>query len=232
MKYKNCDKKEIGLGVTLFSLFVLLITIFTTFGIYPILHSIFYSAIFVTTITGILLTIFSIKKVGLKNFVGKSMFYFLLALILSLINFISAIFDLSFKINDLIWTFVAIFLAFGTMSLLTSYKLKIPKNFFWESLIVFILTWFAMFLFAGWPQLLNSLLLTTVIMSLRISSNKTHCGLFFISSGIIILVISHILFIHQHWNQIYYLGYLSDITLLISLISIVLGILFINKRYV
>lgn len=226
-----CDKKETGLGIIFLSIFVILITVSTIFRVTPILHSIIQSSIFTTLLLGIVLCIQTLIKIGSKNFVGKSMTYFLLASTLTSISLVTNIFNFNVSINKYIWIFVSVFMVMGLLSLLTTYKLRFPKYVLLEGVIVFFISLFTLSLFGGWPQFLNSLLVTASIMTYRVTGKKINCGIFFLSTGIILLVISNIMFAHRYWNEIAFFGDISDITLLVSWFSIVTGIFFTKKRH-
>jgi hypothetical protein len=64
--------------------------------------------------------------------------------------------------------------------MLNIYKLNIPKTAFVESLILLCILIISFSLIAGWPQIVNSILVTTGIMAIRISGKKTNCGVVFV----------------------------------------------------
>ncbi len=232
MKKILCDQKQTNIGIIFFAVFLILITGLTIFGVSPMLHSIFQASIFTTLLAGATVAIQSIYKVGVKNFVGKSMLYFLVAIVLSMIDIVHSITKSDIGFDQYIWILVSICMISGLSFLMTSYKLKFPKNLLLESALVFFSAFFILSLFTSWPQLLNSLLITTAIMSLRISGKKTHCGIVYISIGLIFLCIGNILFISRYWNSIAFFGDISDIVFLTSWFSIITGLYFTKKRYV
>jgi hypothetical protein len=238
MTVSNCKKNEHNLAILSFALFIIIILSTTLLGFQSILYAIFNSALYVTLITGIFLVIQAVRKIGVSNFVGRSLSYFGVAAFLSLINILVVNFsthlNLSgntlFKFNEYMWLAQAVLMTAGLFFLLTMYKLRFPKYIMAEVIPVFVITLFGISFFAGWPQILNALLITTGVMSLRISGRKTHCGVVSLSLGLIFLVISNIFFIYRTWNGISFFGDISDVVLLISWITIVLGIYF-TKKY-
>lgn len=240
MLINSCDKLERTFAIISLLAFLGGIFFITVLGISPFLQSIFQTSLYIALIIGIFLVIEIIKKIGIRNFVGKSMFYFGIAAALSLVNIILINFNshlqikesFLFKLNEYNWLFQSVLMIFGTSFLLKTYKLSLPKFVFVETIFVFLITCFITSFFWGWIQILNTLLITIGVMAIRISGKRTHCGIVCLSSGLILLAISNILFTYRSWNGISYFGDISDIVLLISWITIVVGIYFTKKHHV
>ncbi len=226
-----CSKNEkITQGIFL-ALFLILISILTLFGISPILNSILNSAFYITLLIGLTSCFFIIKNTGYKNFVGRFALYFFVAILLSLINKILLDINLNFIFNKKMWLIISSLLVLGSLILLTSYKLNIKKITFFEAFLVFVLSTLTLSIFTGMPQIINSLLITTGIISFRIAGQKINCGITLISIGLITMAISNLLFIERYWSQISYFGDISDVILLLSWTTIVSGIYFIKRHH-
>lgn len=234
----NHKKSEHNFSIIALVSFVLIVSFTTLLGISPILQSVFNAAIYTTLITGTFLAAQAVKKIGIRNFAGKSLFYFGIASLAALINMsvlsISTHLNLDkhflFNFNQYMWFVQAILMTTGISLLLTMYKLNLPKLVYLESMVFFLITLLTLSFFAGWPQILNALLITAGLMALRVSGTKVHRGIFYMSSGLILLAISNVFFIYRTWNGISFFGDISDVVLSISWISIVLGIYF-TKNY-
>lgn len=231
MGHLLCDKFETKFALLFLAIFLFITTFLTAFGISPIINSTFNSAFYIILLSGIFISCSAIYKIGIKNFIGRSLMYFLIVIFLTLFNILSINFNLNFRINEAIWFIVSILLIIGLSMLLNIYKLNFPKNIVTESGLIFLILVILLSLIGGWPQIVNSLLITSAIMAIRISGKKTNCGIVFISVGLIILAISNILFIQRYWSGISYFGDMSDLSLLISWFSIVTGIYFIKRNH-
>lgn len=232
MLTNSCDKLERTFATISLLAFLCGIFFITILGISPFLHSVFQTSLYITLIIGIFLVIESINKIGIKNFVGKSLLYFGIAAVLSLINILLIDFNTQIQINKPLWLVESLLMVAGLYLLLTTYKLNLPKFVFIETIFVFLITYFATSFFLGWVQILNTFLITIGVMAIRISGKRTHCGIVCLSSGLILLAISNILFFYRSWNDISYFGDISDVVLLISWITIVVGIYFTKKYHV
>jgi hypothetical protein len=226
-----CNEEEKKFGVFFLILFTIITTTLTIFGLSPILNSIFSAALYTILITGIFVSASAIKDIGVRNFAGRSLFYFSIASFLSLINAISINLNLNFKLNEFVWIIVSILIMLGLFMMLYTYKLTLPKTIFLEVGLIFSVFVISLSLIAGWLQILNSLLITTAIVALRVSGKRTNCGIVFISTGLILLSLSNIIFIQRYWNDISFFGDISDLTLLVSWFSIVTGIYFIKRHH-
>lgn len=226
-----CNKFEKKLAIIFLLLFIAITTILTIFRIFPIINSTFVAAFNVILITGISISITGINKIGIKNFVGRALLYFLLATFLTFINTLLINFDIYFNFNEVIWFIVSILIVLGLALMLNIYRLRIPKTAIAEAGFVFIILLISLSLIGGWPQIINSILITTAVMAIRVSGRKTNCGIIFISAGLIILAISNILFVQRYWSGINYFGDISDLSLLMSWFSIVTGIYFIKRNH-
>ncbi|MBP9763276.1 MAG: hypothetical protein KBD10_00835 [Candidatus Pacebacteria bacterium] len=239
MILSSCVKNEKKIAISALSFFLITIFFTTILGLSPITHSIIQSAFYTTLIICLFLTMQGINKIGIKNFAGKSLMYFGITVFLALINIIllnlSDHLDLNkefvFKISEIFWIVQTVLLTLGIFSLLTPYKLGFPKHLYTEFLSIFLIILFLISFFAGWPQILNALLITIGVMSLIISGKKTHCGIVCLSTGLIFISISNIFFIYRSWNEISYFGDISDIILLISWITITAGVYFVKKYH-
>lgn len=231
MKKILCSTGEKITSIVFLSVFIISITSLTLFGISPILNSILNSAFYIILIVGLFSAISTIDKIGIRNFVGRSSIYFILAILLTFLNRISLDINFNFRLNEIIWFIVSILLILSLSMLLTTYRLSLPKTLLSESFLVFVISLFSLSLIAGWPQIINSLLITSGVIAIRISGKKTNCGIFSISIGLIILAVSNILFIQRYWSDIAYFGDISDVALLISWFSIVTGIYFIKRHH-
>lgn len=239
MYRSNCEKIEHNFSIAAFVTFILIVAFTTLFEIYPIVQSIFTATIYITLITAIFLAFESVKKIGLGNFAGKSLAYLGITSLVALINIVvvSVSIHLSldrnflFNFNQYMWFTQAILMTTAIFYLLSQYRLNLPKMIYIESSLFFLITILAISFFAGWPQLLNALLITAGIVSIRVSGKKLYCGLVYLSTGLILLAVSNIFFIYRSWNGISYFGDISDVVLSISWISIVLGIYFTKKYY-
>lgn len=227
-----CDKLEKTFATIALLAFLFGIFFITILGISPFLQSVFQTSLYITLIIGIFLVIESINKIGIKNFVGRSLLYFGIVAVLSLINIVLIDLNTQIKINKTLWFAESLLMVAGLYTLLTTYKLNLPKFVFIESVFVFLITCFATSFFFGWIQILNTFLITIGVMAIRISGKRTHCGIVCLSSGLILLALSNILFFYRSWNEISYFGDISDIVLLISWITIVIGIYFTKKYHV
>lgn len=226
-----CNETEKKLGILFLVLFAVTTSYLTLLGVSPILNSIFHAALYTILLIGIFVSAYAIKNIGIRNFVGRSLFYFLIAIFLSLINAISINLNLNFKLNEFVWIVVSILIMLGLSMMLYTYKLTLPKTTFLEAGLIFSILVISLSLIAGWLQIINSLLITTAIMALRISGKRTNCGIVFISSGLILLSVSNIIFIQRYWSDISYFGDISDLTLLLSWFSIITGIYFIKRHH-
>lgn len=226
-----CNKFETKFALTLLLLFLLITTGLTIFGISPIINSTFTSAFYVILISGVFISLSAIKKIGLTNFIGRSLLYLFFATLLTLINSLIINFNLNFIFNELIWFIVSLLLITGLLILLNIYKLNFPKTAISEAGILFLILLISFSLIWGWPQIINSILITSGIMAIRVSGKKTNCGIVFLSVGLIILAISNLFFIQRYWSGINYFGDISDLSLLISWFSIVTGIYFIKRNH-
>ncbi|MFA7193735.1 MAG: hypothetical protein WC087_02365 [Candidatus Paceibacterota bacterium] len=232
MLTNSCDKLERTFAIISLLAFLCGIFFITILGISPFLQSVFQTSLYITLIIGIFLVIESINKIGIKNFVGKSLLYFGISGVLSLINILLIDFNTQIQINKTLWLVESLLMVAGLYLLLTTYKLNLPKFVFVETIFVFLITYFATSFFLGWVQILNTFLITIGVMAIRISGKRTHCGIVCLSSGLILLAISNILFFYRSWNDISYFGDISDVVLLISWITIVVGIYFTKKYHV
>jgi hypothetical protein len=222
---------EKKIGIVFFVLFIIMVSLSTFLGISPLIHSVFQSAIFTTLIASLSIAILAIKNIGLRNFAGKAFFCFGLATLITILNTIIIKFNFNFNLNEYLWISVSLLIVAGIYSLLTTYKLTFPKYLFLEIISVFIILFLTTTFFLGFTQILNLILITTGIFALKIPGKKIHCGIVFLSVGIILLSISNLFFIYRHWNGISYFGDISDITFLTSWFSIVTGIYFTKKHY-
>jgi hypothetical protein len=226
-----CNKFEKRFALTLLTLFIIITSGFTLFGFLPIINSTFISAFYVILISGISISYAAITKIGVRNFIGKALFYFFLATLLTLINTLLINFNFHFELNEIIWFLVSLFIVTGLVLMLNLYKLTLPKTATLETGLIFFILLVFISLIAGWPQIINSILITTGIMAIRVSGKKTNCGIVFISVGLIILAISNILFVQRYWSGINFFGDISDLSLLLSWFSIVTGIYFIKRNH-
>jgi len=226
-----CNKFENKFAITLLVLFLLITTGLTIFGVSPVINSSFTSSFYVILISGIIISASAIRIIGIKNFIGRSLLYLFLATLLTLVNILIINFNLNFIFNEVIWFIVSILLIIGLMILLNIYKLNFPITSLSEAGILFLILFFSLSLFGGWPQIINSVLITSGIMAIRVSGKKTNCGIVFVSIGLIILAISNLFFIQRYWSGINYFGDISDLSLLISWFSIVTGIYFIKRNH-
>lgn len=232
-------KNEKNISIIAFIFFITVSTLITILGISPIHKALLEACIYTILLSGIFISIQSIRSIGIRNFAGKSMLFLSISSILILLNSILINFESYFQIsgqtlffiNKNIWITESILLSIGLLFLLKTYKLLFPKNIIIKSILFFIFVLFVISLFFGWPQILNSLLITTGLISMIISRKKQHPGIMYISTGLIFLALSNILFIYKTWNNIYLLGEISDISLLISLLMIVGGIHCTKKYY-
>ncbi len=231
MRSLLCNETEKKFGIFFLVLFTIITTLLTSFGISPILNSVFNSAIYTILLTGIFVCISGINKIGIRNFAGRALFYFLIASFLSLINIILINFNLSFTLNEFVWVVVSTLIILGLLIMMYTYRLTIPKTIFIEAGLIFSILVIALSLTIGWLQIINSLLITTAIMALRISGKRTNCGIVFISTGLITLSISNLIFIQRYWNDISYFGDISDLAFLVAWFSIVTGIYFIKRHH-
>lgn len=232
MQLYLCGKNEKIFATIAFILFISLTILITILGFSPLHKAMLESCLYIITITGIFTGLQSIKLIGIGNFAGKSMLFLSLASATALFNLISINFgsytqispQTLFILNEYLWLTQTILLSIGLLFLLTTYKLTFPKNLFLKSILFFICILFLISIFSGWPQILNTILITTGIISLVLSGKKTHSGIIYLSSGLILLAISNIIFFQKTWSEIYILSEISDITLLISWVMIVIGI--------
>lgn len=231
MRSLLCNAKEKRIGAFFLILFAIITTSLTALGISPILNSIFNSAIYTILLTSIFVCISGIMKIGVKNFAGRALLYFLIASFLSLINIICINFNLNFTLNEFVWIFVSILIMLGLSIILYTYRLTLPKTTFIEAGLIFSILIIILSLTIGWLQIINSLLITTAIMALRISGKRTNCGIVFVSTGLITLSISNLIFIQRYWNDISYFGDISDLAFLVAWFSIVTGIYFIKRHH-
>ncbi len=239
MHLSVCEKNEKNFSSIAFIFFIATSALITTLGILPIHKALLEACIYTILLSGIFISIQSIRSIGIRNFAGKSMLSFMISFILILLNSILINFESYFQIsnqtlfliNKNIWITESVILSIGILFLLTTYKLLFPKNILLKSLLLFIFILFLISLFFGWPQILNSLLISVGLISMIISRKKYHPGIIYISNGLIFLALSNILFIYKTWNNIYLLGEISDISLLISLLMIVSGIHCTKKYY-
>lgn len=100
MLTNSCDKLERTFAIISLLAFLCGIFFITILGISPFLQSVFQTSLYITLIIGIFLIVESVNKIGVRNFVGKSMFYFGIAITLSLINIILINFNSHLQINE------------------------------------------------------------------------------------------------------------------------------------
>lgn len=231
MRSLLCNETEKKFGAFFLILFAIISTTLTTFGVSPILNSIFNAAIYTILLTGIFVCISGISNIGIKNFAGRSLFYFLIACFLSLVNILVINFNLNFTLNEFVWITVSILITLGLTLMLYTYRLTVQKTVFIEAGLIFSILVIGLSLTIGWLQIINSLLITTAIMALRISGKRTNCGIVFISTGLITLSISNLIFIQRYWSEISYFGDISDLAFLVAWFSIVTGIYFIKRHH-
>lgn len=197
---------------------------------------------------GAFLGIYASLKIGLRNFVGKGLFFLGLTSLFSFIGYVlwdyySVVMGIELpypSLADVSWALGVPAAILGVAFILRIYQPQLKSRFILEALGIFIVATLVVVYFIGVPDLTDAtwssgffdvfytitdvIWLALAFITLRIAGGKIFNGLLVYTIAILILAIGDILFAIRSSNETYFYGDISDLTLLTGWILATAGI--------
>jgi len=217
-------------------------------GFYPVETAPIIFSNYLATALGAFIGIYGAIKIGMRNFIGKGVFFLGCASLFSFIGYILwdwADFILEEElpypsIADFSWSASVSIAIVGILFLLRVYQPQVKFRYFLEAAGIFTLMSAIIIYIVGWPDLSeatfstgffdifytlsDSLWIAIGVITLRIAGGKIFPGLLAYTVSMFVMVIGDILFAIRVANGTFYYGDIADLMLLFAWILAALGI--------